>query len=279
MKKRPTSKNNIDRIAPSYEKNLAQMKLLVSDPDFQRIVADVRKFFGLPLGGFDADKEQEKIQEWWGKIYERSNEMQNSQHFRDLLGDIREKETSGKIDVAMAQKYRDLLFDKLPEIRLTNVVRRIIAENKLPLNYEDAIRTYIISNDPIAPPFPFSITSSAPENPGFDPRKSVSFEAYAELTDDDFKSLRKQMNIWSAGRLPKSPQPLKDIDARLMAERLVRNRKRTASTGESYTMTAQEIIETVENEFGVRLTTEQVNSVAREMENLRKKRFKNKSVK
>jgi hypothetical protein len=279
MKKRPTNKNSIDRVAPSHEKNLAQMKLLASDSDFQRIVADVRKFLGLPPDGFDMDREPERIRNWWEEIHERSNEIQNSQRFRGLLDDIRKREMSGKIDAALAQKYRDLLYDKLPETHLTNVVRRIIAENKLPLNYDDAIRTYILSSHPIAPPFPFSIISSAPENLGFDPLKSVSFEAYADLTDEDFKSLRKQMHIFSAGRLPKSPKPIKNIDAKLMAEQLVRDRKRTASTGESYKMTAQEISETVKEEFGIDLKPEQINGIAREMENLRKKRFKDKSVK
>ena len=275
-------KKRMSRLAPSHQKNLDHIKLLFSDPDFEQTIAETRKFLELPKEGLNenglSDQNlSKKVQQWHSQMHKRSNELIKSERLRDQVKDIKNKVNKKEIAQLMGRKQGDLLYNKLPENYLTDIVNQLIKECHLPSNYAEYLRIYIISGIITAPALSFSVISQYPPNFNNDFPGSLMLQPHTKLTDDDLKSVKKWTNTFFPNRLPNSLKPIKNLDKKLLIEKISQNKQRSSdATQKSYKINAKEIYEQVKNELGGRVTLSQIYDARRELKNLRNKRFKNK---
>ncbi len=171
--------------------------------------------------------------------------------------DFSEEEPSKKLQ----EWYKDM--HEQPGNGLDIATRRILEEYELPIHYEDSVRTYILSGIPTAPPLPFSIVTFPSEESKV--AKEIILKFYSRLTDDDLKTVKAWVNSIFSISLPKSPVPIKNIDAKLMAEEMMRHKSEFDGA------TAKNISEDIYADLGVRLTPSQVRDASRELATLRKK--------
>ena len=238
---RKDKKEEIAKIAPSYAKNLDNLKLLFSDPDIEKMIENAREMLKIPQNGFFAvENSADEMEHWWAEMYRRSNETKNSE----------------------------------PSVNyLTKMVATIVKDWSLPLNYADSIQTYIVSGEIIAPPFPFSFTSTPDAQPEEDPAKILSVNFYTDVTDEDLRSLKWIGNFFKR-QLPPSPEPIKDIEAKLLIEKMRKDKKVYNTVDEVWAKrTVKDIADFVGEEFETRVTVNQVHDNPREMNRIRK-RFK-----
>ena len=161
-----------------------------------------------------APASENKVQLWWSEFYKTSNELRESESFRNKIKGIKEK----KLDKDMIKKQIDLFYEEMPENYLTQKINNIIKSNNLPINYSDSIRRHILFGDITAPISSFNIISLA-KDPTVRLRESVIVEFKAKLTDDDLKLVKALVNKSFLGEeLPESPEPIKDIDAKIKIE-------------------------------------------------------------
>ncbi|SRR6266481_4415141 len=261
---------NVRSIPLSRRRHLDNMKLLLSHPDVERIVVDARKFLGLPREGFgQGEGSNEKIQAWYGEMYRRSNEMAETQ-----AGVIKDRLRKGEITDSMAQKRLDLLCEQLPENYLTKTGDRIVKEFKAPANYKNSVRAYIISGVVSAPVLSFSLASPYAEEFPASPPKPATPEFYTKPTNYDLKILKLLMSTSLGGQLPDNPKPIKDIDKKIAIEKMRRNKIVVDEvTRKPHTLTAKDIAENVDDEFGKKTTVSQINEGSRELKDHRGKRF------
>jgi len=281
MRPRKAKNKNSENFPPSYKKNLDNLKLLLSSPDIKEIVARARKFLELPPNGLadpENPKTEDEAQHWWGEMYRRSDEIRDSKQLRDQMKKIKEKVQAKKLDEYMAKKQAHMLYDDLPINYLANRVIEIIKNCNLPLNYKDSIRRYIVFGNIAAPAYPFTVVSD-----GSDPEarvlESVTIEFYAKLTDEDIRSVKEVVNNSFFGEnLSDSPEPIKDINNKIKIEEIKYEKVFDEVKKIWYIRTAQEISEIVDDEFkpNIPTTTGQVYENARELKELREKRFKKK---
>ena len=262
----------------SYEKNLANFKLLVSDPDFAKTVVEIREFLKLPPNGYsDLGNQENELQEWWGQIYKQSNDIFYSRQFNDRIRHIKENEPSP----SMAKKNIDLAHKEIPINYLTMMINDIIKEYNLPINYEKCIQRYIISGTVISVPAATFSVVSYDEDPKVRLFEKVTVEFYSKIKDDDLAQLKHVINDSFFGkRLLESLEPARNVDIKLKIEEEKLNNELRFDGAEQKMRknTAKDIAEIVSDIQGVPVTTNQVYDSKREMKRLRS-RFKKKSGK
>jgi hypothetical protein len=274
MSKAVKTKNALDTFAPSHKKNLDNLKLLFSCSEIKEVIATAREYLAIPPNGFSGPNQEKEMERWWGEMYRRSNELRESERLHNQVKKIKKEVQEKLTPESMAKKQTTLLYQKLPENYLTKTVADIIRYYDLPNNYEDSIRTYIISGIITAPPFPFSIVShSVEDEPLLNPAKSVSLDIYAELTEDDRKSLNRIIKIFRE-QLPQSPESITNLDQKLQIEKELAS-KETIDPVEyiKHKRTAKDIAEAVDAalEQDTHTTVSQVNEAPRELRRLRKR--------
>jgi len=248
----------------SYQKNLDNLKLFFSYPDFQKELPVIRKFLDIPPKGVP-DK-IEKIREWYDHMIKKSDEMMNSELFfkQEQQIQIRQKE----IGSVMARKQMDLLYHSVPINYIRETAEFLTDKFNLPVHYADSIKSYIVSNRIEAPANNFSIGYSNPKS--LKQMRHLEIKVCAELTDDDLKEIKQQIKHWIGKPLPRF-QALKNVDNNLEIEQWFENRiKQDLVSGESYTTHAKEI---AENLLGSEDKHRQVYEIPRQMRSLRKRRF------
>ncbi len=253
-------------LGPTPWKNSDNLKLFLSHPEAKAAIRRAREFLQLPPDGLP----EGKIEAWYIEAAARSDEMRKSQKFQRLKEQIRQEIAEKKLDHVMARKQLDLVYDELPENKLTSAVEYIIRLYGLPLNYADSLRTYIVANIISAPAQSFSVGSE------YDLRNDtsrVTVTVYAKLTDADLKGIKFMINDVVGKYLPEFG-PIKEIDKRLRTEeKWSGDRSRIVeSTGKIYKVKAEEI---AEQELGSKIKRSGVYESTRELNDLRKKRFRN----
>jgi hypothetical protein len=250
-------------------KNLDNLKLFLSDPEIEAEIRRARESLHLPPDGLS----ENDIQGWNISMAARSDEMRKSPVFQRLRDQIRKNVAERKIDHAMAQKQLDMVYEHLPENRLASAVEYIIRLYNLPLNYADSLRTYIVANIISAPANVFSVGSQHDLLTG---ASRVVVDVYAKLTDADLKRVKFMVNEVVGKHLPEF-WPIKDIDKKLEADaQWSGDRDRASEAGsERYPVSAMEVAEEIQQEFGSKTAPSYVYESKRELKELKRKRFPN----
>ncbi|HXF44041.1 MAG TPA: hypothetical protein VNK70_01070 [Candidatus Paceibacterota bacterium] len=252
---------------PAHKKNLDNMKLLVSYPEFQEAIKPAREYLGIPENGFK-NNDRKMVQLWWRKIEEKSEEILDSPGFNKQLKQIRKKLDRREIGMRMARKQSQLLHHKIPINYLTNIARFLTEKFNVPENYKDHIRTYIIYGTISAP----SNNFEGGEYPAWtlpQENRYIPIKIYTRLTSEDIKELKRYIE-WIGKHLPRF-QALKDTEKKLTIEQWFENRhKRDVVEGRDYKMSGAEI---AENLLGDRKKSKKVYETVRELRELRQRRF------
>ncbi len=124
-----------------FLKGTQRAKILVATPGFQKEVLIIRKKFNIPLEGL---KDQESNQKWYRDFYQSESEF-----FRNVWGkrrhEISELKEAGKF--IEAQELTKELNNTMPINALRITIKNILQKYKLPLNWEESIRRYILFNN------------------------------------------------------------------------------------------------------------------------------------
>ncbi|GEM_PF-1870558 len=258
---------------PSYRRNLDNMKLLVSDPEFQEIIKETRKKLDVPRDSFGVDASEETMKNWHELLDKKSSEAAALLEGQRIK--IDEKVKSGEIAPRMANEQARLLYLKLPCNYLAHVPRFIIEKFNLPLHYEYYINRYIIFGAIDAPRlnFEFALMDSEEMSKtikfGY---RSLPINIYTQLTDDELKQLKRVIKR-EGKKLPKY-QPLKNIDRNLKIEEWYENKNVEKIDWASYKSYKIKNSEIAENLLGNRQKGKQIQDIVRDQKRIRDRRFR-----
>lgn len=254
------------------------MKLLVSDTDFQSDIVKERHGLGIPKNGFPNEKsnpvgsgkKKNAYEAWMDELYKKSDEVMESNSYRQKLKQLHADLKEGKTVSMRAHKKACYELDlSIPINRFSHVPKFLAEKYHLPDNFIDPIRWYFTHSTVTAP----SVNFSFGPYEGARPWKEYGFipvKIYARLTHEESLELSKELEIM--GKHMPRYQPLKDIDRKLKIEESFRKRGDDFdhATGQPFKTTAADVAQVM---FGSKKKRGQVYDASRELENLRKKRF------
>jgi len=249
----------------SKNKNLDNVKLLISHLKVKEIVTETRKYVGIPEGGLKNDQ----IEQWHKRDDLRSDEIMNSPEFiRQELG-IRKKFQEKKLTRSKTQELMKELYNQIPINFLNDQIWRIIRQFNVPDNYERHIYDYILYGTVSAPTANYSIGPFKPWEKLRDVRR-VPITVYAKLTDNDLRDLKLQVNKYFGGKRLTFIQDTKDIDRDLDIEKSLDEKEYDYATGKEYKLSSGDVAERF---FKSRKRKGDVLKVKERLRKLRKTRF------
>lgn len=251
----------------SYKSNLDNMKLLVSDKEFQTMVGEIRNRLQIPLAGFS--KNISEFKDWYNKFIRNTDEILGSKNFIRQEMRIRKKFKLGEISRSMANKQMNLLYEKTPLNFLWQRTEFIIRKFNLPIHYEEHIKKYIIQGI-ISAPFRNYVHGPYPPYKKPLEEKYIPIKIYTRLTREEIKELKTYIDQVSRGLLSRY-RPLKNIDRDLKIEEWYKNKERMDEVEiATYKINNAEI---AENLLGNRKKGKSVYDIQRDLKKIRRKRF------
>lgn len=250
--------------------NLSHMKLLVSDPEFQDIVADVRGVLKIPDGGFSDDTE---VEPFYARLYTLSDEVMDDEAYRSRGRAIRATYEAGGI---VREEYCARINRHEEEVPLnykTMRIRFIVEKFHLPDNFHDSIGSYIVRGIVLAPYHNFTIGSQKAVRGDhiFKGFRGVSVTFYTAPTNEDFREAKKMVDVLVQCRELPSYRPMKNIDRDLNMERWYANKVRFDSVeNKTYETKTSEIAEEL---LGDPTKPATVRGVVRDLNKTREKLF------
>jgi hypothetical protein len=159
---------------------------------------------------------------------------------------------------------------------LSDSIKYIVKEYHLPENYTEAIRNYILfGTSSHVPVFPFNVKFQIDKNK----RKTVELSIHEKLTDQDLKELKKYINEYFGQELPVF-KPIKNIVAKIKAKEYIDNKvSYDYAEGVEHIMDAEEIVENVKLDTGVKLKRDEVYDIPRQLKKMADNKFKRRSGK
>ncbi len=258
---------HLDPERKTYEKNLANMKLLVSYAPFQDEVLRVRKHLEIPADGLPLDNQV--LAEWTKKMDERMDEMWDAPEHQRQLSEIGARYKRGEITRRQANLQAKILNHVFPWNFLSEEIGFLIAKFCTPQNYDNYLRDYIITGRINAPFHNFNITLDVQSTVAESRKKKIGINIYTRPTNHEFLEMKREINRWSR-ELPRY-QSLRGIDEKLTIEEWFRDRIKHDPVEDSYyKMTAREI---AENLLGNKKYVRKVYDVPRDLASIRKRRF------
>ncbi|MDD5552073.1 MAG: hypothetical protein PHI88_02885 [Candidatus Pacebacteria bacterium] len=158
--------------------NTDLLKLLSENKEFKQEIQEIRKKFKIPKDGF---KENKDAEEWFQKLEKKSDKIMDNETFNLKERTLFEKKRKGEFETnTNFEKILNSFKRKnIPLIDFQETVKDIIRKYKLPNNFYDAIRLYIMYGK-------FNFVPSANFSIGFDARKNqIYLVPYNRLTRDE----------------------------------------------------------------------------------------------
>lgn len=242
------------------KRNGDNIKLLISDPKFQKNIQEIRERLSIPLEGFTTHQE---LEDWFLWATEESDRLLESQELIRKLEAIRESLNKKVITRTEAEKQSYEAHLILPINYRTHVIDELINNFRLPKNYAFMLRGYLFNNSTTYLINNFSITPSKD-------RRSVEVTIYTKLTDDDLTQIKDHVNNYFGKGLPYI-QNLNDIDTKLLIEKtLERKIEFDPVTNTEYRLSHEDIAERI---FGDPSRKNEVYETKRGLARLRKSRY------
>ncbi|MCC7004813.1 hypothetical protein IT397_02765 [Candidatus Nomurabacteria bacterium] len=276
MQKKGKQKKSRKFVLPSPTlptKNQDNLKLLITDKNFQERIKEIREYLRLPESGFfEKEGRENKYQKWEEEMFERGEKMMDDPVFINQLRQYKEMFDNHEISYMKHEELRYALHDPIPVNYLTRQSKILTEDFNVPLSYKECLRHYILFNEIwMVPSTPFSIMKGTPENRH---DKCVSLLLYSKVTDKDLVYIKYHINKLFGKDLPDF-NPLHDLDTKLAIEEYYRNRN-VVNEGDdiSYRLTAREIAENIKEDTGKKIEPNDVYEVIKELNKLREKRFR-----
>jgi len=266
QKKIKSRRKYLDWRFPSLQKNRDNIALLVAYPEFQKEIKKIRLVLDLPASGNETN---EANKNWTDKIVRKSDQILDDQKFIKQEVRIHEKLRAKEITPSQARKQGELLYNRLPFNYLSDSVKYIIKRFHLPGNYDNFVRSYIISNTTTIPTSSFVIGSFDPEK-GWKNLGYIPVKIFTRLSEDDLKELKREIDNWIGEKLPKY-QALRDVNKKIDVVNWHNDHTRyDEATGKEYTTNNKEI---AENLLGSKNKNNKVYEIARSLKKLWVSRF------
>lgn len=254
----------------SKDANLSHMKLLVSDREFQKMVADIRGVLKIPDGGFSDDAD---IGPFNARLYALSNEVTSDEAYRSRGRAIHAAYKVREIDhddyCARINRHEEEVPLNYKMMR----IRFIVEKFYLPDNFHDSIGSYIVRGIVLAPYHNFTIGSEKAVRGDqiFKGFRGVSVTFYTVPTNEDFREAKKMVDVLVQCRDLPSYRPMKNIDRDLNMERWYANKVRFDSVeNKTYETKTSEIAEEL---LGDPTKPATVRGVVRDLNKIREKLF------
>ncbi|MFH2062859.1 MAG: hypothetical protein ABIJ46_01760 [bacterium] len=255
----------------SYLTNLANMKLLVSDPEFQAIVSEIRGQLNIPENGIKTDIEMQK---WLEKHLDDGDQVMENEEYQSRGRIIFDDYEAGRIDHGEYCTRINRHDEEIPLNYKAARIKFIIEKFGLPENYCSHIENYIVSGQITAPTSnfvlgPFKIPKFRKNH---DEIRHITVTFYTIPTDEDLRLAKKFVEQMATRRGMRIYRELSHIDRDLDIEQWYREKERfDAVENASYRTTAAEI---AEEKLGDRSKSGQVRAIVRDLGKTRKKRFR-----
>lgn len=236
------------------------IKLLISDPEFQKNIREIRERLCIPLEGFASRQE---IEDWFTWAAKEDDRLIESPEFAKNLKAIKKSLDSKVITLTEAEKQSYEAHLILPINYRTHAINELIQNFHLPKNYEFMLSGYLFDNSTTYLINNFAITPSKD-------RRSVEVAIYTRLTDDDLIQIKDHVNNYFGEGLPYI-QSLNDIDTKLLIEKeLDAKYEIDVANNTTYKMSHEDIAEKV---FGDASRKKEIYETKRGLNRLRKARF------
>lgn len=259
---------------PSREKNLENMKLLLTHKPVIEIIEETREHLDIPENGFELPNQKEDFIKWDNNMLVECDRIIDSKEFISKESAIRKKRAEKQITRKEARKLSYELYLALPVNFLKHQINRIIIEFNVPENYEFYLRQYILHGIIEAPPTNFSVGPVMIEDGHkVDKINKVHVTIYNKLTDDDLRDLKYEINNCWGRRILPTVSKLKDddLDSKLSIESNYNNRTvMDMYEYKSYKLTASEV---AENEFDDESKKGLIYTIVHGLNKLRHSRF------
>lgn len=252
----------------SYKSNLDNMKLLVSDKEFQDMVNEIRRHLEIPNDGFF--KNDPGFREWYANFIKKSGEILDCQKFRRQEIRIRKKFKLGEINRSVANKQMNLLYEKTPLNFLWQRTEFIVHKFNLPIHYGEHIKEYILRGIISAPLRNYTHGPYPPHKKPSEERY-IPIKIYTRLTKEEIKELKNYIDLASEGLLSYY-RPLKNIDRDLKIEKWYENKERMDEVDKVVYRSSN--AEIAENLLKNHKKGKSVYDIQRDLKKLREKRFK-----
>lgn len=193
----------------NYSKSRQRLKLILSRPDFIEKVKEIRQEFNIPPNGLTSNEDSKN---WQDKL------CQKTEDYFDQIPLKRRKEI---IDLKNNGKYHEAELLEKQENNAAPLnswrvkVKLLLKKYKLPLNFEESIRRFIMFNDPIDKAWISSnifITEKTDEDTGL---KQLLIGINDETTLDDIKKCWSSICFHRDYLYPKAKkknQPIKNFE-------------------------------------------------------------------
>jgi F0F1-type ATP synthase delta subunit len=254
------------------------MKLLFSMKEVLDYISQARDFLEIPSVMYSSESSSEEknseSEMWYQKKIEESDELEESEIYKNKLRKIKGLLINKEIDVDEANRRAKEIDSVFPFNYLTNSVKNIIEKYNIPENYTNIIRHYILFGTIQSVPYlPFAIKYER----DIKKRKTVEISVYEKLTDKDLEELKKHVNEYFGSYLPEF-RPIKNIDAKIKAKEYIDN-KFSFDYAEQveHKMDAKEIADNVKADTGIKLRNDEIYDIPRQLNRLLGKNFKKKS--
>lgn len=193
----------------NYSKSRQRLKLILSRPDFIKKVIEIRQEFNIPTNGITTNEDSKK---WQDELCKNTEDYFDNFPFekRKEIVDLKNKGEYHKAELLEKQEN-----DNAPLNSWRIKVKLLLKEYKLPLNFEESIRRFIMFNDSIDKAWISSnifITEKIDEDTGL---KQLLIGINDETTLDDIRK-NWQFICLSRDRLyskvKKKNQPIKNFE-------------------------------------------------------------------
>ena len=254
-----------------YDANLANMKLLISDKEFQNIVAEVRKTLGIPVGGIKTDDD---LKRWSDSWIAASDAVLEKPDYYARGRAITDEWKAKKIDSDEYYRRINLYREEVPINYRWGRARFIVEKFNLPENYLNHVDTYIVQGRITAPYHNFVIGpwTELRSNEKLSTVRHIPVTFYTIPTQEDIRLAMQQVQWFAKYRGMPRYKPMKHIDRDLSIEEWYRR-------GEQFDPVEQKPYKTTTSEIASELLgtgkkSDAVRYIVKDLEKTRKKRFR-----
>ncbi len=271
LRKAKKTKSGIQPKHPkSYLANLATMKLLVTEPEFQAVVAETRRKLGIPEGGL---KTNDAIRIWNEAYLVDCDKIMEDKEYRERGRALTTEYRAGKLDYEGYNRRMDAHNEEIPVNYRRAQERRITQQFNLPEHFREHVGIYILRGDITAPYHNFVLGpwGELRWDEKFSTVRHIPVTYYTTPTQEDIRLAKREVAVFAKMRGLPRYGTMKNVERDLKIEEWYQNPERLDSVEQkTYETTTAEI---AQEHLGSAKKAPKVRHIVREIKRARKKRF------
>jgi hypothetical protein len=251
----------------SYDRNLELMKLLTTEKNFKKIVAEARVRLKIPPKGLEPGDKARR--DWYDWLVNESDKVFETKSYWDEKKAIRKQLDQRVIGLRESMELEKKLNDRMPLNYFGTVAKNVCKKFNLPNHFAEFVQKYILTNEIDAPQHNYAGGEyepwQLPWEAGFLP-----INIYTRLTKDEWEELKHYVDdrakAWNLPRHSRIPK----IDKYVEAEQILEEKQIDHVTGKEYELTHAEAADVL---FGDVAKKDKVRDMIRKLGKLQKIRF------